>query len=544
MRRSTLAALMVTVALAVSLPLNAQEKRTLTFVWHAGDRADLLLKLSQEYTRQTGVQIKAILPPLTHEYYQRIADEFARKGAAFDLCIFDSQSMSEFASQGHIVRLNDRLAGSQKVKAADFDPTALRMYAEYPDDSDNIYALPINQDCMGLVYRKDLLDDPKEKAAFKQKFGYELAVPETYDQLRDIAGFFTRPQDRLYGIALYGSADYDACTSAFNNIFWSFGADLWDPATGRAAGFINSPQAKRALEFYKGLFAFAPPGFQDAYVPEVNGAIEEGRVALGIQWYYYFREFAASAAGTTRQFAFAPLPGQKGTDGKIRRFVMVGGQGISINRYSPQQDEAWKFLEWLMSREQQWKWAEGGGKTGLAAILKDPKFLDAAPANRSFPVSMSMTKDYWHLPEYPQLLAVYQQRVHDAITGKLSPAAALDQCAAEHEKILTAARQQAAGKAATPLTVVARIKAKPGMEERVRQELAKLLAPTRVEKGCIHYDMHQSTTDPALFLFYENWESEDDLQRHLGSPHIAAWFKLSQELLAEPIQITRWRKVE
>jgi hypothetical protein len=88
------------------------EKAPLTLIWHAGPRADLLLKLSQEYTRETGVEIKAILPPLTHEYYQRIAEEFAKKGTTFDLCIFDSQSMSEFASQGHILLLNDRLSRS------------------------------------------------------------------------------------------------------------------------------------------------------------------------------------------------------------------------------------------------------------------------------------------------------------------------------------------------------------------------------------------------------------------------------------------------
>ena len=45
---------------------------------------------------------------------------------------------------------------------------------------------------MGLVYRRDLFDDPKEKAAFKGKYGYDLAAPATYDQLRDIAEFFTR----------------------------------------------------------------------------------------------------------------------------------------------------------------------------------------------------------------------------------------------------------------------------------------------------------------------------------------------------------------
>ncbi len=548
--RAHLVGVWILLALFVANPLvgaQPKDRVTLTFVWHAGGRADLLLKLSEEYTRQTGVEVKAILPPLTQEYYERIQEVFAQKNPAVDLCMFDSQSLSEFASQGHIVLLNGRLKESKQIGARDFDRSALRHYAEYPENSGNIYALPINQDCMGLVYRKDLFEDADEAAAFKRKYGYDLAVPRTYDQLRDIAEFFTRPKQRLYGIALYGSEDYDACTSAFNNIFWSFGGELWDARTGRIEGHVNSPQAKKALEFYRTLFAFAPPGSQNAYVPEVNGAIKAGEVAMGLQWYYYFDELAAGTSGTKHTLGFATLPGQKGADGKFRRFVMVGGQGVSISRYSRHQDEAWKFLEWFMSQPQQWRWVGGGGKTGLAAILKDPKFLAATPANQSFPLSMSLTKDYWHLPTYPQLLQILQKYVHQAVTGKLSPEQALDRCAEEQQRILEQyGRREGEGKKKLPshLTVVARIKAKPGMEEKVDEELVKLLAPTRREKGCLHYDMHRSLDDKSLFLFYESWASEEDLKKHLQSPHIRAWFQLSRELLAEPIEITRWKKAD
>jgi len=191
---AVLAGLVTWTTIAGSKP-NA--KVTLTFIWHAGDRANLFQKIARQYTEETGVEIKAVLPPMTNEWYERIAGEFARKGAGFDLCIFDSQNMSEFASQGHVVRLNDWLKQSRKISAADFAPSVLKRYAEYPENSGNIYALPINQDCMGLVYRRDLFDDPKEKSAFKAKYGYELAVPETYDQLRDIAEFFHEAQSEI-----------------------------------------------------------------------------------------------------------------------------------------------------------------------------------------------------------------------------------------------------------------------------------------------------------------------------------------------------------
>ena len=96
-----LCAILVTlVSCNVSVADQPDPKVTLTFIWHAGDRANLLQKIAQEYTMQTGVEIKAVLPPMTNEWYQRVADEFARKGSAFDLCIFDSQNMSSLRRRG------------------------------------------------------------------------------------------------------------------------------------------------------------------------------------------------------------------------------------------------------------------------------------------------------------------------------------------------------------------------------------------------------------------------------------------------------------
>jgi quinol monooxygenase YgiN len=94
------------------------------------------------------------------------------------------------------------------------------------------------------------------------------------------------------------------------------------------------------------------------------------------------------------------------------------------------------------------------------------------------------------------------------------------------------------------VTVVVRIKAKTGMEARVRQELLNLLKPTRAERGCLNFDMHQAPNDPSLFLFHENWVSEEDLKRHFETPHIKRWIEGAKVLLADPMELTRWRKVD
>lgn len=70
------------------------------------------------------------------------------------------------------------------------------------------------------------------------------------------------------------------------------------------------------------------------------------------------------------------------------------------------------------------------------------------------------------------------------------------------------------------LRVVARVVALPDKIEDLKIILTGLLEPTRKENGCIFYDLMQNNTNPAEFVFVEEWKSETDLQAHLASDHI------------------------
>jgi len=93
------------------------------------------------------------------------------------------------------------------------------------------------------------------------------------------------------------------------------------------------------------------------------------------------------------------------------------------------------------------------------------------------------------------------------------------------------------------VTVVARCRAKKGMEEQVRQEILALVLPTRSESGCINYDLHVSVEDPALFMLYENWRSKAALDQHLATPYLERFKALAPELLSEPIDIALFEMV-
>jgi quinol monooxygenase YgiN len=96
---------------------------------------------------------------------------------------------------------------------------------------------------------------------------------------------------------------------------------------------------------------------------------------------------------------------------------------------------------------------------------------------------------------------------------------------------------------ANSLTVVAQIKAKPGKEAEVRQELLSLVAPSRKDPGCVNYDLHQALDNPALFMFHENWTSEAHLERHLQKPDLQAVLARVKQLTADPPQITLWKQI-
>ncbi len=83
-----------------------------------------------------------------------------------------------------------------------------------------------------------------------------------------------------------------------------------------------------------------------------------------------------------------------------------------------------------------------------------------------------------------------------------------------------------------PLTIVARIEAKPDQIDLVKSELEKLLEPTLTEPGCLQYDMHQDNDNPAVFLYFENWESRELWQAHMNNAPLKAYMEATRDAVA------------
>jgi len=94
-----------------------------------------------------------------------------------------------------------------------------------------------------------------------------------------------------------------------------------------------------------------------------------------------------------------------------------------------------------------------------------------------------------------------------------------------------------------PVSVAIRIRAKEGSEAEVRRELLALLAPTRAERGCLECELHEMPDEPTLFMLREAWRSERDFDRRLLDDPFQRWLAQGDRLLAEPMQVSRWRKL-
>jgi heme-degrading monooxygenase HmoA len=94
-----------------------------------------------------------------------------------------------------------------------------------------------------------------------------------------------------------------------------------------------------------------------------------------------------------------------------------------------------------------------------------------------------------------------------------------------------------------PLAAAVRVAAKAGSEAEVRRALLALVAPTRALAGCLECELHEMPDEPTLFLLRERWRSERDFERRLMDEAFERWLGRAERLLAEPMQLSRWRRI-
>ena len=79
--------------------------------------------------------------------------------------------------------------------------------------------------------------------------------------------------------------------------------------------------------------------------------------------------------------------------------------------------------------------------------------------------------------------------------------------------------------------VIATLNVKPEKQADFLANAQDVIAATRREAGCIHYDLTGSVTEPNTFVFVERWASREALSAHFETSHMGRWRGLCQDYL-------------
>jgi len=416
-------------------PVVAPAIKELTILWAQWPPADYLQQIGNLYEQETGIKVTVVQEPWG-SFGDRFNVEMAAGGDAWDMVVGDSQWLGQGATAGYYVEMTDFM----KANGIDTSvtPATLQYYGEYPAGSGKYYGFPTEGDADGWAYRKDLFEDPANMAAFKEQYGYDLAVPTTWAQLMDIAKFFTTADKSMNGVAIYTQKDYDAITMGYENMMFSWGAK-WQNPDNTVEGVVNSQEAIDAVQYYRDLYDCCQvPGLNNAFYTETNDAMIGGQAAMIMN---YFAFFPALANPSTNPYAnvtgfFANPAGPTG----IRK-AALGGQGTSVISFtSPERQQAsLEFIKWFAQEDIQAKWAELGGYTCNTNVLKTEAFMNATPYNPAFSETMTFVMDFWNIPTYAALLTPSQNYLSAFVVGGEGTAKeAMDNIAKEQTAALKA----------------------------------------------------------------------------------------------------------
>ena len=168
---------------------------SLTVLCEAGGQAELT-PVASAFTKETGTSVTFVALPYDG-LFNRFSTELAAGTPSFDVAAMDAIWLPTFGAK--LTPLDDMYTETVKGDLFPSLVTGAQINGKY-------IGMPVWANAEVLFYRKDLFESAKEKSAFKEKYGYELAAPTDWKQFNDVAQFFTRGTS-LYGTDVKGAVE-------------------------------------------------------------------------------------------------------------------------------------------------------------------------------------------------------------------------------------------------------------------------------------------------------------------------------------------------
>jgi multiple sugar transport system substrate-binding protein len=289
-------------------------------------------------------------------------------------------------------------------------------------------------DVSALYYQKSLYEDDAKKAAFKEKYGYDLAPPDTWQQVADQAVFFANPPD-FYGTQYAGKEE--AINGRFYEMLVAEGGDYLD-ADGKPA--FNSEAGVRALDWFVNLYKAkaVPVGTTNYLWDDLGQGFASGTIAVNLDWpgwASFFNDPKSSKVAGNVGVKVQPA----GSSGK--RTGWSGHHGFSVTE-SCANKEAAASLVWFLTNEDSQKLESSAGPLPTRTAVWDYNIQQAESDAYRKEVLVAFQEAAEHafaVPQTPAWIeisnAVYPE-LQAAILGDKTSKEALDAAAEKATQIL------------------------------------------------------------------------------------------------------------
>lgn len=430
----TIAGLVLGTALvAVAAPALAQDYGsfpgyTLRVKLIGGAQYEPLYAEIPKWEAATGAKVEILSRKNHFELDKEIKQDIA--AGTLDWCV--GSNHTSFAPQyGDIYADLNTLIAPEVI--ADFVPLVIG----HSTVNDRLVQLPRHSDVSNFFYQKSLYEDDAKKAAFKEKYGYDLAPPETWAQVKDQAIFFAAPPD-FYGFQFVGKDE--AITGRFYEMLVAEGGQMFDD---NWVPTFNSEAGVAALQFFVDLYAAkaVPAGVPNYTWDDTGLGFGSGSVAMDLDWggwSSYFNDPANSKVAGNVGLVRAP----KGSSGK--RTGWSGSHSFSITENCDNKEAAASFLTFLTSYDNQMVEARKGLLPTRAKVWGDA-IAEFEAAGNSFNAEVmktfqtSMAEDAFTpplLPEWIEVSNVLWPKLQAAVVGDMSAKDALDAAQVEAAAIM------------------------------------------------------------------------------------------------------------
>jgi quinol monooxygenase YgiN len=83
----------------------------------------------------------------------------------------------------------------------------------------------------------------------------------------------------------------------------------------------------------------------------------------------------------------------------------------------------------------------------------------------------------------------------------------------------------------------------PGTAPDFREELLRVIEPSRAEAGCLSIRVFESLPAPVIFAIHSEWVDEAAFDLHAQLPHTLRFLAAAETLLPHPVQGLRAREI-